>query len=88
MEDVVFLSSDLDESFIVKVKCERVKGKVFTGLGFGLKRCARSLETDGQEGKKGLFGQGLPNSSMKSRNSSHGINWRENEMGEVESSND
>lgn len=31
------LSSDLDVSFTVKVKCKRVKGKVFTLLGFGLR---------------------------------------------------
>lgn len=66
MDDVVFLSSDLDVSFIVKVKCERVKGRVFTALGFGLRHCARRLETDRQGGKKGLFGQDLPNSSMNS----------------------
>ena len=66
MEDVVFLSSDQAVSFIVKVKCERAKGKVFTGFGFGLRRYARRLETDGQGGKKGLLGQGLPNSSMNS----------------------
>lgn len=76
---MVFLSSDLDVGFIAKVKCERVKGRVFTGLGFGLRHCARRLEADGQGGKTDLFGQGLPNSS---------INWREDEMGEVESSND
>lgn len=28
VKDVVFLSSDLHASFIVKVKCERVKGRV------------------------------------------------------------
>lgn len=56
------LSSDLDVSFIVKGKCKRVKEKVFTWLWPE----ARKLQTDGQGGKKGLFGQGLPNSSMTS----------------------
>lgn len=37
----------MDMSLTVKMKCKRVKGKVFTLLGFGLRPQARKMQTDG-----------------------------------------
>lgn len=53
-----FLTSDLDVSFIVRVKCKRVKGKVFTLLVFGLRQGDCRLM--GREERKGCLVKVFP----------------------------